>query len=81
MANDSPLAIGKRRDSYSDMLGKRISAEEVKRELDKKVKNLDRFSNDYTADIEPLVKNPESVKLYIHNYAEEYRRNPLETPV
>lgn len=59
----------------SDMLSENLTATELEAKLDQKVKNLEKHFNDFRSDIEPLVSNPEVVKLYIENYKEEYFRD------
>lgn len=58
-----------------DMLGEKLSAEEVERKLDIKVEKL---ANDhkslFKADIIPFISDPKAIGDYVENYYDEYQR-------
>lgn len=58
----------------SDMLGESFTLEEIEQQLDKKVNSLSAHQNAFRSDLEPLLRNEESVKFYIEHYSENYFR-------
>jgi len=59
----------------SDILGRNIAKEELKKELDEKVKLLlKNYRNDFESDLLPLIENTNFVSAYVENYGDEYKR-------
>jgi hypothetical protein len=59
----------------SEMLGKEIDMESLKKQLDLKVKNVVlRYKSDFKSDLLPLISNPAFLNEYINNYYDEYNR-------
>jgi len=59
----------------SEMLGKEIDMESLKKQLDLKVKNVVLgYKSDFKSDLLPLISNPAFLNEYINNYYDEYNR-------
>lgn len=59
----------------SEMLGKEINQQEVRKQLDIKVEELIRkHKNDFKSDLMPLIDGIDFINIYIDNYYEEYFR-------
>lgn len=62
----------------SDVLGWSISPEELKKELDAKVRLLlSDYRNDFESDLLPLIENTDFVSAYVQNFEEEYKRESV----
>jgi len=59
----------------SDMLGEKVSSEEVISMLIEKVESVGKYISDFESDMLPLVKNDKAVEFYVANYQEEFIRN------
>ena len=59
----------------SDMLGEDINIQEVKMQLDMKVKELmEKHKSDFRSDLIPLISETDFIGIYIENYFAEYSR-------
>lgn len=63
-----------------DLLGRKLSLNQVVNLIDEKVQTmLDKYKSDFIADLQPLLVNPEIVKMYVENFRQEYERNRIIT--
>lgn len=59
----------------SEMLGKEMKMNEVKKQLDIKVEELmSKYKNDFKSDMMPLISEIDFINIYVDNYYEEYSR-------
>ena len=59
----------------SEMLGGNMNMDEVKKQLDLKVKALvTKYKNDFKSDLIPLISETDFISIYVDNYHEEYLR-------
>jgi hypothetical protein len=59
----------------SDMLGEYINIQEVKMQLDMKVKELmEKHKSDFRSDLIPLISETDFIGIYVENYFAEYSR-------
>lgn len=57
------------------MLGGNMNMDEVKKQLDLKVKALvTKYKNDFKSDLIPLISETDFISIYVDNYHEEYLR-------
>ena len=57
----------------SEMLGGNMNMDEVKKQLDLKVKALvTKYKNDFKSDLIPLISETDFISIYVDNYHEEY---------
>lgn len=59
----------------SDMLSEKITLPILEKRIDEKVNRfITHYKSDYTADMSPLIRNPEIITTYTDHYQEEYLR-------
>jgi hypothetical protein len=72
------LGVKPNGERLSQMLGEKpsLTLPEIEQRVDQKVAEFSgKHQKAFLADLEPLIENPEILKLYVKNYAEEYLRN------